>query len=300
MNRRSILLLLLAWLFVAPGFVCGQESLVRADELYDGELHREGYDYLRSAVTGAASSTERAELLWRLSRVTMEVGDLEESEGAPESTLLARYEEGEGYADRSIELNPENFEAYYWKSANIGRWGETKGILNSLFRAKPMRDLLSKVLSLNPGHAASYYVLGIMYEKLPGWPISFGSVDYGVSLARKSIDANAAEIAGGLEDEVKLSHYMELARHLWARNWDAKKRNQVRADHAKQYAKQSDVLEKHLHYEGIVEIPNVSDREEALSVIRWVISEFEAKPSLTRSQRDDLAEARDDLASWTQ
>ena len=61
---------------------------------------------------------------------------------------------------------------------------------------------------------------------------------------------------------------------------------------------ESEVLEKNFHYEGTLAIPNMSDREEAIEVMTWVVSEFEAKSELMNSERVDLAEAREDLATW--
>ncbi len=168
-----------------------------------------------------------------------------------------------------------------------------------LMKAKPMRDLLQTALSIYPGHAASYYVLGIMYERVPGWPLSFGDNDYAVSLARKSIDANRAEIEAGKEDEVKLTYHIELARHLHARDWSEKKRTREHGKKAERYRETNAILEKSFYYEGVVDIPEMDDGQEAVEVMRWVIDRYEAKPELSRSDREDLAEAREDFTNWT-
>ena len=280
--------------------LAAETTAEQADRLYEEDKNREAYNLLKTAIPSAGSGAERAELLWRLARSTMEVGDLMEVEGAPESDLLAVYVEGEGYAEEAISSDPKNHNSYYWKSANIGRWAEVKGIVNSLFKAKPMRDLLRQALNAYPEHPNSFYVLGIMYERVPGWPISFGEADYAVSLGRKAVDANLAEIAAGLEDEVKIVYTLELARHLMNRGWDVKKRNKERAKKVSKYARESDVLEKNLYYEGAVEIPDMSDEEEALELVKWVIAEFGKLPVLRQSHKTDLAEARADLAEWTE
>ncbi len=292
------LLLPFVFFFVAS-ILIAESATDRADELYEKELHREGYEFLMQAVRNTADANERAELYWRLARATLEVGNLEETEGAEVNALLVRFQEGESYADESIALNPHNHEAYYWKSANIGRWGEVKGILNSLFKAKPMRELLHTALTYYPEHPASFYVLGILYERLPGGIVSFGNANYAVSLGRKAIDANRAEVEAGVEDEIKLSYYTELARHLWVRNWSASKRIKEHAGKARKFREKTDVLERNFYYEGVLDIENVSDREEALRIIRRVVDEFESMPSLTKGQQEDLEEAREDLERWT-
>ena len=299
MMRKDVAIMLLLVLVAITPTLFAKSTLDRADELYDADLHQQSYDYLKTAVSGANSDQERAGLYWRFSRATLEVGDIEELDGASTADLLNRFLEGEEYADIALELEPDNHEAYYWKSANIGRWAETKGILNSLFKARPMRELLRTALGYYPGHASSFYVLGIMYERVPGFPISFGNANYAVSLARKSIDANHEEIAAGIDDKVKLTHYMELARHLHVRNWNSSKRSREQAKKANQYRSKTDVLEKNFYYEGTQDIPNMSDREEAIEVITWVVSAYESKTELNNSDRADLAEARVDLETWT-
>ncbi len=278
--------------------VMGQEAIELADEMYESEQHLESYEYLKAAIESAFSDTERAEYYWRLARATMEIGDAEEKAGASGSALLDRYEEGESYADESISLEPGNYQAYYWKSANSGRWGETKGVLNSLFKAKSMRNLLRESLLRYPEHPASFYVLGIMYERVPGGWVSFGNDNYSVSLGRKAIDANIAEIEAGLEDEVKLAYHTELARHLWARDWSASKRRKEQADKLRRYNESDDVLERHFYYEGTIDIKNMSDRDEAREIIQWVIESFEAIPELDQTQIDYFAEARESYDDW--
>ena len=294
MRRTCVFFVALA---LAQG-IAGQEAIEIADEMYEAEKHLESYDFIKTEIERASSESERAELYWRLARATMEVGDAEERSGASGSALLDRYEEGESYADISIELDPSNYQSYYWKSANSGRWGEVKGVLNSLFKAKPIRRLLRAALALYPEHPASFYVLGILYERVPGGWVSFGNDNYSVSLGRKAVDANATEIEAGLEDEVKLAYHTELARHLWARDWSAAKRRNEQSDKLRRYNQADDILERNFYYEGTIDIDDVSDREEAMTIIRWVIDSFEAIPELTQTQIDDFVEARESYDDW--
>lgn len=77
----------------------------------------------------AKTADDKAGVLWRLSRVCVDLGDaLEEGD---KKGKFAIYEEGEKYALQSIEAKP-NYLAYLWKCANIGRYGQTKGVLDSL------------------------------------------------------------------------------------------------------------------------------------------------------------------------
>lgn len=286
-------------LCLSVGLVFGETAIEKVDRMHEEELHRENQSFIKDAIASTSNTREKAELYWRLARTTLEVGDLLELEGEEGDLLLDTFIEGEGYGDKSIELNPNSYWGYYWKSANIGRWGEVKGILNSLFKAKPMRDLLQKALTIYPEHPDSFYVLGIMYRKVPGFPVSFGSTDKAVSLGRKSIDAQRAEFEAGKANEIKLSYYMELARSLKERNWSASKRRKKLSVKADAFRNETDTLEKNFSYEGTVDIPDVSDEEEAIDIMRWVISEFQARQFLKDSHKTDLEEARADLADWT-
>ena len=287
-------------LLLSAGVLSAETTLEVIDRMHEEELHQENQTFIQEVIESATDPIEESELYWRLARTTHELGDLLVEAGADEEAVLNTYLEGEGYADKAIELNPESYWAVYWKSANMGKWGETKGLLKALFKAKPIRDLLHQALSIYPGHPDSYYVLGILYRKVPGKPISFGSSDKAVSLARKSIDTHRAEYEAGMAiKEYKLVFYMELARSLWDRGWSAKGREKKARSKAERFESVTDVLEKAFNYEGTIDIPDVSDREEAVDVMSWVVSEFRAKPTLKEYQQVYLEEALADLENWT-
>ena len=57
-------------------------------------------------------------------------------------------------------------------------------------------------------------------------------------------------------------------------------------------------MEKNFYYEATVSLKDMSDREEALELINWVIRELQGLSGRTDSQNDDLQEAREVLESW--
>lgn len=293
------LFVILSVVCVVSGSAAAETFLEKIDRMHEEEQHQANASLLEDAIASTTNATEKAELYWRLARTTLELGDLVEQNGGDQKDVLDTFLLGEEHADKAIDLNPESYWSYYWKSANIGRWGETKGILNSLFKAKPMRDLLNQAIEIYPEHPDSFYVLGIMYRKVPGFPISFGNKSRAVSLGRKAVDAQRAEVESGKADEIKISYYMELARSLKERNWSASKRRREQGKMANSFEKERSVLDKNFFYEGVVDIPDKSDEEEALEMMRWVISEFQKKPVLKNSDRVDLEESQADLADWT-
>jgi tetratricopeptide (TPR) repeat protein len=186
------------------------------------------------------------------------------------------YDEGMDYADRAIEADPSNNLGYYWKASNLGRWGETRGILSSLSQAKPMRNLLVKSIERDPEHSQSYYVLGLLYARVPGGFISFGNTDYAVSLGRKARDLHLEEVR---EEGEEMYHpvRIELASHLIDRGWNESKREREQRAQREERSSADGVLERSFYYEGTVDIPDMSDEEEARRILEAVEDELEGR-----------------------
>ncbi|MCD6122871.1 MAG: hypothetical protein J7K04_13625 [Spirochaetales bacterium] len=297
MKKLSIVVLALL-IFSTFVFADFKDTLKKADNIYDSEQYKADKDFLLNAVNKAPGNEEKAEVYWRLARVVLNLGDQAENHGIKGNELLNYFVEGEKYADKAIGADPDNFNGYYWKSANIGRWGQTKGILNSLFKAGPMRDLLKKTVTLNPDFPDAYYVLGQLYEQVPGFPISFGNTDFAVSLGRKAVDLYMKRYKAGLEKDINYDFYTELSKHLYKRNWNTGKRRREKGKKRKKYNSLNDPFEKSLYYEGVAEEKNESDRGEAVEMIKWVINELSSIQNRKISQNDDLKEAKETLKNW--
>jgi tetratricopeptide (TPR) repeat protein len=291
-------LLALALLLAAPALLADfQQEMAQADLLHKHDAHEEARTMLEAVLARETGGREQAEIYWRLARAWLNLGDQAEDKGAKGDVLLSFFAKGEELAQKGIEADANNPLPYFWKSATAGRWGQVKGILNSLFKAKPMRDLLQKALVLKPDHADSYYVLGQLFEQVPGG-ISFGDKDWAVSLGRKAVDLRAAQVRAGEEDEIYYDYYTELAKHLWKRNWSAAERQKEQARKAAQYAAKTDPLEKNCYYEGSLSLKDQSDREEARELLGWAIGELQALPRRTQGEEDDLKEALEVQAGW--
>lgn len=291
MVKRIALTALL--LFVgATAFAQLSTSLEEADDAYREDEFEQAISILEGSLSQAGSDAERAEVYWRLSRSTLALGDRRRDAGAGEDVLLPIFEEGERYADRAIEADSDNHLGYFWKAANIGRWGQTKGILNSLFKAKPMRELLIEAIEREPDHAESYYVLGQLYEKVPSL-VSFGDADYAVSLARRSVALHREQLASGEAEERREGFEVKLAAALLSRDWNERKRGREHEDKAEAFREAESELERGFYFEGTVSIPDTSDEEEASRILREVIGELEGRSSLTEQEARQLKEARE-------
>jgi tetratricopeptide (TPR) repeat protein len=273
------------------------DNLATIDDLHDQGRYEEARALALEGIP-AASPTEKAELYWRAARETLELGDNAEDRKESKEAILKYFEEGEKYADMAIAADPQNNLGYYWKSSNIGRWGQVKGILNSLAKAQPMKELLLKDLSLDATHPDAYFVLGQLYRELPGFPLSFGDSDAAVSLGRMAVDLRSQAVQSGKEKELSYGYYLQLGKSLWKRNLSAAKRASGVAKKQAAWQSAKTPLEKGSAYEGTVRLTAVSDREEARELVNWMIAELSAMTSRTAGQEDDFKEAKETLAEW--
>ncbi len=279
------------------------DTLADIDSLdYHDKLNEEKAA-IEAALQKTSDPVEQSELYWRLSMVTLHIADELEENGAGEDTLFAMFEEGEAYADKSIALH-ENPDAYVWKASNIGRWGETKGPLNALGKANPIKETITYVVN-DLGvqdQTIGWYVIGQLYFKLPGWPLSYGDLDTAISMARKAIDTIP-------EDKLYHGHYKALAEMLYKRDWSASKRNSKIKKMEKDWKEESDTFEKHFYYEGAfgpdyvpayssVALNKMSDRQEAAMVLMYAQQKYDVWPVHSRADQRNIVKIENLLKDY--
>ena len=271
------------------------------DELYEAERFEEARDILDKAEAMVSSDEQKAEFYWRLSRNTLMLADEAERNGASEDQLLQEFEKGEALANRALEFDSDNNFAFYWRASNIGRWGQTKGIVNSLMKAGPMRDDLERAVRADNSHADSFYVLGMLYASVPKL-ISFGNKEYAVSYSRRAIDAYRG-------DKIKYSYYLKLGDHLYQRDWNSRKRQKEARKMSSDFTEADDPVERYKYFNAAFDfskpqlysrsgVEDMSDREEAIEIMEWIVDELESKARLTSGDKDNLEEAQAFLDEW--
>ncbi|MBN1797501.1 MAG: hypothetical protein JW822_02925 [Spirochaetales bacterium] len=283
---------------VSAVFADVNQTCVQADTLDENGEFAAEKNLLIEWVSKTADPTQRAELYWRLARTCLNLGEDDKTRGVNTDSVLALFKVGERYADLAIENDPQNPEGYFWKAASIGSWGQTKGILESLGNAEPMKNHLEQALWRDADHADSYFVLCQLYTALPGWPISFGNIDYAVSFGRKAVFLHEKELAAGVQSKPEYGYYIHLASALWNRNWDTNKRYNEKSNMLREYTAKSNPVEKNAFFECKISLKPMSDREEARQIIQWVISEIEKIPNKNYFQKKDLREARKFSNQW--
>lgn len=309
---KSIGLFMVLWLFAVPAPVIYSEDsdtltglLEKIEELYFEQKHDETVPLIRNNMDKAANASEEGALYWRFSRARFNATETSLRRGMVEEDAIEEFEEGVRLADKAVSrLQSEKgngrdmSEALFWKSANLGRMGQTQGVLNSLFLVGDMRDLLVRSIRYNPDYANSYYAFGRLLEQLPGG-ISFGDVDKAVNVGRKSVSLHERDLESNNVPYPFADFYLELAKHLWARNWDLETRFEERRKKASLLEGTTDPLERAYLFEGAVVIPAVSDREEAEDILFRTLRNLEgAEIPEARRERDE-EKARGLVSAWS-
>jgi hypothetical protein len=300
-RSTAMKLLTVALLLVLPAaLACADiaQALHDSDALHDAGRWADARKLLLDSAAAASGAKEQAEIYWRASRETMELGNDANDAKKPVNDVLAIFIEAEGYADKAIAADPRQDWGYYYKASNIGRWGQVKGILNALFKAGPMKDVLVQGLAVNPERSEAYNVLSQLFREVPGKPLSFGNIDAAVSLERTAIDLRAAQVKAGTEKRLSWGFYNELAKTLWKRNWPAAQRATEQKAKAARFEKAATPLDKGSLYEARVTLQNGSDRDEARAIVAWVVAEAPKAGSPTKEEQDDLQTARDLVKEW--
>ena len=73
-------------------------SLERADSFFWYDRLEEAKELLLETLERTTDRQQQVEVLWRLSRVTLSIGDERKEEGASDDELFAAFEEAEGWA----------------------------------------------------------------------------------------------------------------------------------------------------------------------------------------------------------
>jgi tetratricopeptide (TPR) repeat protein len=116
-------------------------------------------------VTQAAQADPHVDNLLAVAQIACLYGDVRALR--PEEKLAA-YEQGRQAARRAAEIEPRNARAHFWYATNAGRWGQTKGVLRSLFLLPEVKRGMETALELDPRFPPAYVLAGTVYYEVPG------------------------------------------------------------------------------------------------------------------------------------
>lgn len=146
-------------------------------------------------------------------------------------------------ARQVVEKYPGQAEPLLWQGIVVSEEAARASTFKQLGLANQARDILTKAYALNPRVAdgGAAMSLGVLYYKVPGWPIGFGST----AKARAYFEKALAQDPAGLDnnffygdflasegDKVRARQYLQRALQAPATPerpvWDAGRRAEVR------------------------------------------------------------------------
>jgi tetratricopeptide (TPR) repeat protein len=137
----------------AAGAAWGESSLTTELEAVATRYHENParLDTVRETLEQAAGAKPEVDTLVVLAHVCFIWGDVR---AATAEQKLEAYDQGRQAARRALERGPRNAAAHFWFATNTARWGQTKGILRSLFLLPTVQEEIQTVLELDPGFTA--------------------------------------------------------------------------------------------------------------------------------------------------
>lgn len=116
------------------------------------------------------------------------------------------YEKGKAYAEAATEHLPNSPHPHFWQASLMGRIGQTRGILSSLFMVRPMKDALERALELDEQYADAHWVLSQLYHQAPGFPVSIGSKKSALQYAERAVELDPDNLEYLLQLSVALEY----------------------------------------------------------------------------------------------
>ena len=121
-------------------------------------------DRARDLLEAALARERQPDTLVTLSYVYFLVGEVRATTA---DDKLAAYDKGREIGKRAVELAPRDPEAHVWYGINTGRWGQTKGIMRSLFLLPTVREEVDATLALDPRNLRALALSGNVFFEVP-------------------------------------------------------------------------------------------------------------------------------------
>jgi tetratricopeptide (TPR) repeat protein len=160
------LLLAVALLLTALASAWAQSPLAAQVRAWSTRYHEDParIDTMRADLTAAVGADPHVDTLIALAQVCFIWGDIR---ATTSDDKLAAYEQGREAAKRAVEIAPRNVLAHFWYATNIGRWGQTKGVVRSLFLLPTVRKEIATVFEIDPKFPPAYSLAGNVYYEVP-------------------------------------------------------------------------------------------------------------------------------------
>jgi tetratricopeptide (TPR) repeat protein len=121
-------------------------------------------DHARALLEAALANDRQVETMVMLSYVYYLWGDLR---AKTDQEKLDAYDRGRELGERAVELAPKNPDAHVWYAINTARYGQTRGVMRSLFLLPTVRREIDAILALDPKNIRVYSLAGNVDMAVP-------------------------------------------------------------------------------------------------------------------------------------
>jgi tetratricopeptide (TPR) repeat protein len=123
-------------------------------------------DRLYQGLTDAVKTDSHLDNMLALAEICFIWGDIR---ARTVEEKLEAYDRGRQAAQRLVELAPQNARAHFWRATHAGRWGQTKGVMRSLFLLPTVKEGMQTALALDPRFVGAYSLAGTVYYEVPAF-----------------------------------------------------------------------------------------------------------------------------------
>ncbi|GAB3776343.1 hypothetical protein GCM10028796_53670 [Ramlibacter monticola] len=130
---------------------------------------------------------------------------------APPPEREKRFESLAAKARQVSESLPGRAEPLVWEGIILSSWAGEKGGLGALPLVKQAKALYEQAIRIdgNALEGSAYNSLGVLYYKVPGWPVGFGDEDKARELLQKALAINPQ----GIDPNFFFAEYLVETRH---------------------------------------------------------------------------------------
>ncbi|MDP2006968.1 MAG: hypothetical protein Q8K45_14930 [Rubrivivax sp.] len=129
----------------------------------------------------------------------------------PAAEREKRFEALAGKAHQLSATYPGRSEPLVWEGIVVSSWAGEKGGLGALSLVKQAKAIYEQAIQID-GKAldgSAYNSLGVLYYKVPGWPLGFGDKDKAKELLQKALALNPQ----GIDPNFFFGEYLVETRH---------------------------------------------------------------------------------------
>jgi len=121
-------------------------------------------DRARDLLASALAKDRQVDTMVMLSYVQYLWGDVR---AKTDDEKLSAYDHGRQLGERAVELAPKNPDAHVWYAINTARYGQTRGVMRSLFLLPTVRREIDTILALDPKNVRAYSLAGNVDMAVP-------------------------------------------------------------------------------------------------------------------------------------